>query len=345
MTRGYRQYSNIDLFKFIFAIVVVMIHTTPFKDVSKTTDWYFNNTFANLAVPFFFVASGFLLFDKLDGIRENEVKRIKKYTVHLLRMFVTWSIIWLPWNILHFMNVNFASDVVLKYIKNLILVGGGGGAIWYLPALVIAIVIVYFMHTRIKSPTLTVIISLIPYIIGVLISSWYEIFKDKTIIDLFYKDFATVDNGVMLGVMFVAIGMYISRVKPQGHKTKDLILCFSFFLLLVAEVILIKKMGYNKNGVCNPVTLPFVTYYLFKLILSVNLRDSKIYAKLRDYSTLIFLSHGIIIKLLNTAFAIINIEVSSAVVFIITITLSLTFAIVVRYFAKERNLKFFKLLY
>lgn len=61
MTKACKQYNSIDLFKFLFAVVVVMIHTTPFKNASETFSYYFSNTFCNLAVPFFFVASGFFV--------------------------------------------------------------------------------------------------------------------------------------------------------------------------------------------------------------------------------------------------------------------------------------------
>lgn len=90
MVKNYRQYTSIDLFKFIFAIIVVMIHTTPFMDISETYSWYFSNTFCNFAVPFFFVASGFLFFDKLDGEKGNEKQRLKKYITHILKMYVVW---------------------------------------------------------------------------------------------------------------------------------------------------------------------------------------------------------------------------------------------------------------
>ena len=66
---------------------------------------------------------------------------------------------------------------------------------------------------------------------------------------------------------------------------------------MIVEVILIKEYGLNRDGVANVVMLPVVAYFLFNLILKLNITgDAKIYRKLRDYSTLIYLSHCYFIR-------------------------------------------------
>ena len=122
MSKEKKQYNNIDLFKIIFAVVVVMIHTTPFMDISETANWYFSNTVANLAVPFFFVTSGFLLFDKLAECQEdNRNESVKKYLLHIIRMYLIWCIIWIPWKALHYYNIgSFTVIDFIKYIRNII---------------------------------------------------------------------------------------------------------------------------------------------------------------------------------------------------------------------------------
>lgn len=344
MIKENKQYNNIDLFKFIFAIVVVMIHTTPFMDISETFSWVFNNTFCNIAVPFFFVASGFLFFDKLDGVKENETKRLRRYVGHILKMYITWCIIWIPWKVLSFIQTGFTLSTLLGYIKDIVLVSGGD-ALWYLPALIVSITATYLMYTRLQSPKVIVAISTIPYVIGIAITSWHGLFDNNAVTEWFYKIFESADNGLMYGVMFISIGMYHAKVKPQINKLKDIILCVIFFGILVAEAFIIDKMGYNRGGECNLLTLPFVIWYFFKIVLSIDLKDNKIYGRLRDYSTLIYLSHCFIIRALKMVFAIGNINISYIVLFVLTFILALMFANIVRYFAKEKNLKFFKLLY
>lgn len=105
-----KQYAQLDLFKFLFSIVIVSIHTRLFRDVSETFNWYYLNVFCNLAVPFFFITSGYLFFGKLKELDNKEQKhRIAKYTGHLLRMYLVWCAIWLPWKILNFYNLGHFS--------------------------------------------------------------------------------------------------------------------------------------------------------------------------------------------------------------------------------------------
>ena len=57
---GQAEYNAIDFVKFIMALVVVAIHTEPFHGSSENIQVLFD-TFSGLAVPFFFISSGFLL--------------------------------------------------------------------------------------------------------------------------------------------------------------------------------------------------------------------------------------------------------------------------------------------
>ena len=66
------NYNGIDLVKFICSYLVVIIHTAPLSSYFMTygdlLHIYIIQYFCRLAVPFFFVASGFLLFRKTDLI-------------------------------------------------------------------------------------------------------------------------------------------------------------------------------------------------------------------------------------------------------------------------------------
>lgn len=285
-----------------------------------------------------------MFFDKLDGERENEKQRLKKYLTHILKMYVVWCIIWIPWKALHFLSVGVTLEGVSDYIRDIIFVSGGD-ALWYLPALILSITVVYYLYIHIQSPKIVIAISTIPYIIGVAISSWYGVFDDNAVIDWYYKIFVTVDNGLMYGVMFTSLGMYIAKAEPPVNRNRDITLCVISFFVLVAEVLVINKMGYNRGGECNLISLPIAIWYLFKVVLSITLNNKRVYAKLRDYSTLIYLSHCFIIRTLKLMFAVIDINIGNIVLFILTFVLAFVFAVIVRYFAKERGLKFFKLLY
>lgn len=59
-----RVYPGVDLVKFIAALLVVSIHISPVASYGKEIDFFLRNYFARLAVPYFFIASGFFCLEK-----------------------------------------------------------------------------------------------------------------------------------------------------------------------------------------------------------------------------------------------------------------------------------------
>ena len=68
-----KSYNAIDAFKFIAAVLIIMLHVNPFKGVSEPLALIARNMVTIIAVPFFFTASGFLFFKKLDTAEEKSL--------------------------------------------------------------------------------------------------------------------------------------------------------------------------------------------------------------------------------------------------------------------------------
>ncbi len=61
-----QNYSSIDIFKFICSYLVISIHCTPFLIFGEDINLAIISTVSRIAVPFFFVCSGFLFFKNLE---------------------------------------------------------------------------------------------------------------------------------------------------------------------------------------------------------------------------------------------------------------------------------------
>ena len=59
-----RYYWGIDLFKFIFSLLVICIHTNPLLDMNSKANLIVSGLLASFAVPYFFVVSGYMSGDK-----------------------------------------------------------------------------------------------------------------------------------------------------------------------------------------------------------------------------------------------------------------------------------------
>lgn len=144
-------FDGIDLIKFICAFLVCIIHISPLPTESLLYSNYINfglqQYICRIAVPFYFMASGFFLFRKID-LTNIDTNRIQKYCFKALRLLGTWT---------------------------LLLVVGRTGHLWYLGALVVAVVLISVLlkyHIKFKYIAL---LSILLYIIGLLGDSYHGI--------------------------------------------------------------------------------------------------------------------------------------------------------------------------
>ena len=88
-TSDIEVYSGIDLFKIFAAILVVFIHS----NIAKNEE--FSNVivlcFSGIAVPFFFMGSGFFFYKKLSNVKD-ERSFIISYEKKLLFLYFFWLI-------------------------------------------------------------------------------------------------------------------------------------------------------------------------------------------------------------------------------------------------------------
>ena len=61
-----KSYNSIDLVKFICSLLIIVIHSQPLLEFSDAANYIFNSSVCRLAVPFFFMSTGFLVFRKID---------------------------------------------------------------------------------------------------------------------------------------------------------------------------------------------------------------------------------------------------------------------------------------
>lgn len=73
-------FSSIDLVKVVMAVLVVAVHTRPELCIQNDSVQLVLSQIYGLAVPFFFVTSGFILGNKVSATNEQINEQIKKST-------------------------------------------------------------------------------------------------------------------------------------------------------------------------------------------------------------------------------------------------------------------------
>jgi len=292
-----REYKGIDLMKFIAAILVISLHTNAFYEFNLIFGNIAKQGFSRLAVPFFFICSGYFLASSLENKdKESSRKVLRKTMLRLLWLYVGWCIVYFTYDMIEmietFSDIGLAS---LMYIRNVIFFGSHGH-LWYMPALMLGVILSYIACKK-KMVKQFLLASMILYLIGLLGQAYSWMLDGNDFLSMFKNSylaiFQTTRNGLFFGFPFVMLGVFINQEKDMSSTSRllkrYLIAQSLFFVEICFLLFATKAFTYDMSIMLVP-----TSYYLFKTILTFNVPISSSTAKaLREYSTGIYFSHGI----------------------------------------------------
>lgn len=326
-----KKYASIDIVKYISALLVVCVHTFPFYEISPLFNTYWIQTICRLAVPFFFTSSGFFFFRKWNEDNEVNEQNLIRYEKRLLKIYLIWTLIYLPYTIYDYAHAGFSVLNIISYLRDFLL-NGSYYHLWFLPALMLATALVSYGYKKLGLKN-TLKACLITYIIGYFINVYAPIWEMipgvSFVYSFFIKVFTTARNGIFFGPIFVFIGLLLSRTKRLPKKI-SMIGFFVSFVVLVLEVTL-----YNLFGILRDVTSMYITlvpaiYFFMSWLLVMDIPYKTKYMELRNESLLIYTSHILFAKILLNLF-----PTAHIVVYFVTLAFSQVFAtLVIRYKTK-----------
>ena len=314
-------YKLVDLAKLLFALFVVAIHTNIFQNNHRIIPYILNYALFRLAVPFFFVCSGYFLgckINKIDNIIEKKAI-IKKYIVRLSIMFVFWLLIGLPRQVYDLRDMS-GSLIIRTLIKKIIFYPWG--ALWYILAVIVSVVIMipFIKKSKIK---IAVILGIVLYFFALICNNYYFLVENtfiEVIVNKYMQLCISARNGIFVGLLFVSIGIWLSeninKIKPSKAIT---VFVISYFILFIEILIVYGKKTLDDNALFISFITLIPSLLTILLMCSKNTKVNWNTKVLRNYSTGIYLIHSPIINILYLA----NIKLNCYESFIIVITLSL----------------------
>ena len=78
-----KSYAGIDFFRVIAALLIISIHTSPLASFSQMGDFILTRIVARVAVPFFFMTSGFFLISRYTRNTEKLAAFVKKNSLYI----------------------------------------------------------------------------------------------------------------------------------------------------------------------------------------------------------------------------------------------------------------------
>ena len=93
-----RNLGGIDFFKFIAALVVVAIHTSPLSSFSVDADFILTRVLARIAVPFFLMVTGYFLLPQYLFEKSMDRRPLQHFLKKTVLLYGIAIIIYLPIN-------------------------------------------------------------------------------------------------------------------------------------------------------------------------------------------------------------------------------------------------------
>ncbi|WP_285842978.1 acyltransferase family protein [Metabacillus litoralis] len=325
--------NSIDVMKFICAILVVIIHAPPLLSYNETANFIIVDIIARIAVPFFFVCAGYFFFNKIpikNGRmeRSNNFKPLTKYTGHLIRIYIFWTIFYLLWWVpLWYKGGNLTIANLKGYILS-IFISGSYFHLWYVVALVYGIIFTFLLLKYLKVK-LIIVIAVVFYLIGTFQYSYNWVVKENYFFDWFhniYGLFGSISLGIFRAFPYLIMGLVFAKYRVKITIPISSILSVLSLVMVGVEVWLLKTSGHSSRF--SYVLLTGVTtFFIFNTVSQIKLKYNSVYPNLRRMSSIIYFVHPILINVISVIYTYIFNYKDSAILFITVSVFTILFSL------------------
>ncbi|MDD3006659.1 MAG: acyltransferase family protein [Candidatus Pacebacteria bacterium] len=137
----------IDAARVVCSLLVIVVHTRLWSDTDFYLGHFLSNVVARMAVPLFFMFAGYFLYTRLSK-EEHPVDYLKKYVLNLLRVYVIWSLIYLPYDFSLLLRSGDSYVEAGRIYLSHFFIEGGHFHLWFFPALIYTVLIVGFLYLK-----------------------------------------------------------------------------------------------------------------------------------------------------------------------------------------------------
>lgn len=277
------QYQNLDLFRFLSSIIIIVLHVRPFFTVSYEIDMAINNIIGRICVPFFFFISGYFAAKQ----EQKKPDYIRSYIRSMIPVYLLWSAVYLPWSLsLAAPYIQQVSGLLCTIglptaIQNLLLLllvplavivallySGVYYHLWYFPALLLSMLVLCWWKRK-YSLRVLLTVSFVLLLFGAT-ETYYGFCGQffQSLLHYYYAVFFTTRNFLFFALFYVTLGYWMGKQEQPASS-----LCFLKLLLsiaaLVGEGMLLQttqRLDSNILLACVP-----LVYYLFSCLLYTNI--------------------------------------------------------------------------
>lgn len=293
--------GEISFFKFLFAIIILVFHTSMIVGLPYFTGGY-------IFVEWFYIFSGYTLANKVyslkkdDGVAEHTLKITYSRIANIFPYYVISCIIALIFKIL-FKQIDFSSSYMYHRILHEVLllqmftvdIFPLTGTAWFLSSLVISLVIIIPILIRFKNAymkVLSIIVAILLFYYIYKVSGY--LYGPAEWLDLSYKGNLRAVAGISLGIFGYQLGLTFNKVIFNNR--------FISFIKYIAYIALLVYMYKVDDGI-QYFIFPFIFMILITIQMnntdSILFKDNGFTRFLGKISMVLFLNHYYVVLALN----------------------------------------------
>ena len=257
-----KEYFAVDFFKLVAAYLNISIHFMIFEDINKDLNFWWTQILCRLAVPFFFIASGYFAANKLT-IKEKTIGYVKR----IFQMYLIYTVIFLPFTIDEYQRKELTFTEGLQKFIHSFLCWGSYFHLWYFLALIVGVVLVYLLinHMKLSDKQLLCVTGIL-YGIGALGNAYRNIWVDVPVIETMWKAYESVFDTTRNGIFFAPF-MLVLGYEIRKHAAKITYRRYWLYAILLFGVMNIEeyfcKAITNHAGQSMLFSTPFVVATVF----------------------------------------------------------------------------------
>ena len=202
------------------SLCVVAIHINPLANCRNQTILALYSTITKLAVPFFFLSSGFLMTYNLNYPYKDQksIEKIKHTLCKMVKLYFFWSLIYLPLTIMDDISRKISfREAWHDYLQGFLFIGGHAHSymLWYVLSSIYSLIFILLLlkYTRMKPGHILIFGCLI-----LMISIGLNCFAEYTgnppfVISLLQKllQYTILNGRILLGFFYIPIAMVLSK--------------------------------------------------------------------------------------------------------------------------------------
>ena len=276
-----REYAGIDWFRVAAALLIVAIHTSPLDSVNADADFFLTRILGRVAVPFFFMVTGFFVLSD----RKKTLKFLKKTAL----LYAGVTILYLP---IQIYAGNLPKEHFLPELIKDVVFDGTFYHLWYLPASILGVALFGPLVRKFGAEGMLPA-TLVLYAVGLLGDSYYGFGQSLPFFQELYKGIFWFSDYTRNGLFFAPVFLILGAAVAQPGKNRkpsvrgDGIGLAISFALMAAEAFWVRSMNWPRHDSMYIMLVPGM-YFLFRLLTIPQGGAPKI---LRSGSMLVYLLH------------------------------------------------------